>query len=423
MNNLEKKKENKTLKGILIAIGVLVLSFYSIIGIFILAATVNFISNKEVSDTSSSKNVEVQVEELDYRGDEFLNGVLTNESDRAFSKAPTIVLENENQLIPTIVKSASPSIVTIENIVEMNNTPFPVYDGGGTGSGIIFEATKDEILIVSNNHVTSGDGKLEVIFMGGEKAPAKLLGYNSLKDVAVLSVDIGDVSDDIEISLAQFGDSEEVQIGEMVVAIGNPLGTEFSSTVTSGIISALEREIDFNDGSNQTNLIQTDAAINPGNSGGALLNSNGEVIGINNGKYVAEAVEGIGFAIPINDAKKEIKKILDSRDGSDVAFNLSDDRPVLGVTIQDIDQQINYETGMTFGVYVVEVSKNSGAYEAGIKVGDIIYGMNGSKIRNKRDLFAQMAELNVGDTVNVDILRDDELISLKVRLYSLKDIE
>lgn len=244
-------------------------------------------------------------------------------------------------------------------------------------------------------------------------------------DVAVLGVPIDEVESKLDqIILATFGDSDSVKIGEPAIAIGNPLGPQYASTVTAGIISALGRDIYIDQNTAQVNLIQTDAAINPGNSGGALLNDLGQVIGINSAKYVDESVEGIGFAIPINDAIDVIDKILLNPEGQDIGYELSDDRAFfLGVQISDITSEIYNETGMRFGVYITGVFPHSGAAEAGITEGDIIYSIDGDKVKkNIQALFNALDNALVNDIIEIGILRGDDILTLKAPLYSYKDV-
>ncbi len=410
---VEPPKRKKTIRVFLIAVIVIIFLSFTV-------QSVILISN--ITSTIAEKRMDAKSKEAAKVGTEMSEGA---EAIQIGSNNDLLSPTESKQLIPSIVKTASPSIVTINNIIEYNS-PFGEFGGdqvGGTGSGIIVKADNKEVLIATNFHVVDGSKELEVKFQNGDLARAKLLGYNSLEDIAVLSVKTVDLETSLEnIVVANLGDSDKIEVGEMVIAIGNPLGSEFSSTVTSGIISALGRAINFNDGVTQNNLIQTDAAINPGNSGGALLNLRGEVIGINNGKYVSESVEGIGFAIPINEASKNIKTIIAKRNGGDVSFEIDENRPMLGVTISDIDENLNYQTGLTFGVFVKGVSKGSGAYEAGIKAGDVIYGINNTTVKNTKELFNQMSGFKVGDVVKVDILRDSELISVNVKLYSYGEI-
>jgi serine protease Do len=328
--------------------------------------------------------------------------------------------------IATIAQEVSPAIVTIASYADQ--VPSGLFESfgnfySGTGSGIVFKAEENELLIVTNYHVIQGANKLEVIFSDGSSIEAEALGYNSRMDIAVLAVPLDEANDHLDdIVIASFGNSDDVQVGELAVAIGNPLGPDYALTVTAGIISSLGRDISIDQHTPHVNLIQTDAAINPGNSGGALLNAYGEVIGINSAKYVDESVEGIGFAIPVNDAMTTIDQILTNREGRDLAYELADDRAFLGVGISDITAQINAETGMTFGVYITQVYPGSGAEEADIQVGDIIYSINGDRIQNVTELFSVLDSASVGDTLLVELVRNNQLIETHAPLYSYKDV-
>lgn len=339
---------------------------------------------------------------------------------------PVVTTTGSTSPIATIASEVGPSIVTIASYSDQ--TPGGILDDlngfyGGTGSGIAFEIKDNQLLIATNYHVIEGATKLEVIFQDGSTIDAVPLGYDSRMDVAVLALDLDVVTSKIDnIVLASFGNSDNVVIGELAVAIGNPLGPEYASTVTSGIISALGRDIFIDQSTSQVNLIQTDAAINPGNSGGALLNAKGEVIGINSAKYVDESVEGIGFAIPINDAISVIDSILLNPSLADLAYELSDDRAFLGVQISDITTEIYNETGMRNGVYITGVFPHSGAEDAGIIEGDIIYSVNDQRVQNIQSLFNVLDSAVVDDIIEVGILRNDDIITVDVKLYSYKDV-
>jgi serine protease Do len=365
-------------------------------------------------------------------GDRLANGILNSSTQNSDAQPTTTQIQpilSENTTtsdISVIASAVSPAIVTISSYSEQ--TPGGIFGNsggfyGGTGSGITFKVEDDELFIVTNYHVIEGSNQIEVIFHDGTTVAATVLGFDSNNDLAVLSVDTKLLKGKMDqIVLASFGDSENIQIGELAVAIGNPLGPEYASTVTAGIISALNREIYINKNTSYVNLIQTDAAINPGNSGGALLNGKGEVIGINSAKYVDTGVEGIGFAIPINQAKETIGTILDSRSGGDIAYQLADDRAFLGVQVMDITTEVYNSTGMRFGVYITDVIAYSGAKEAGIQSGDIIYSLNGKKVQNVQILFDILDKAKVGDTLEVGIIRNDEILTLKAPLYSYKEI-
>ncbi|WP_239256270.1 S1C family serine protease [Listeria ilorinensis] len=276
-----------------------------------------------------------------------------------------------------------------------------------SGSGVVYKKEDGKAYIVTNNHVVEGANKLEVTFSSGKKSEAKLLGTDEWNDLAVLQIDDENVT-----TVAEFGDSDSLTVGETAIAIGSPLGTEFAGTVTQGIISGLNRTVpvDVNgDGSEdwEAEVIQTDAAINPGNSGGALINLEGQVIGINSMKISTEDVEGIGFAIPINTVAPILAQL--EANGEVV-------RPSLGVTLRDVDtipetQQkniLNLPDGVDYGAMVSSVQQGSAADEAGLKQYDVIVEMNGKKVSDSMGLrkILYSSDLKIGDKVDVKYYRD-----------------
>lgn len=334
--------------------------------------------------------------------------------------------EEENLTAPVIIaREVGPSVVTVISTIKTNYRNFfdnsSIYSEG-TGSGIIFDIDEDYLYIVTNHHVIDDAEEVNISFITGDTFKAEILGYDSKRDVAVLAIDIDEIDNDIidSIAVATFGNSDLLHVGELAVAIGSPLGKQFSNTVTTGVISAVDRVTKVQD--EDVKFIQTDAAINPGNSGGALVNARGEIIGINTAKYIEASVEGMGFAIPINDAIPIIKDILDKRDGGDLANQLSPDRPFLGVGISDITEEIYNRTGIPFGVYIMEVYPNSGADEAGLKRGDVIFSINSKKILNTTELQTYISTLNVGDTIEVSVIRDDSILTFDVPIYSYKEV-
>jgi len=335
----------------------------------------------------------------------------------------TLIDKENPSTISAVAQAVTPSIVTIINYPNRSSDFFLDERYNGMGSGVIFKADEDNLYIVTNHHVIAGSNELDVVFYDASIASAKIIGYSSRLDIAVLSVPLYEVNDTTKpITIATLGDSDAIQIGEPAIAIGNPLGPEYSSTITSGIISAIGRRVNLNAITSQTNLIQTDAAINPGNSGGALLNIQGEVIGINSIKYVDESVEGIGFAIPINDVKKIIDLILKTPEAGDLALKLSDDRAFLGVEIRDLTPEIYTDTGMRNGVYITSVLPNSSAQAAGIQKGDIIYLVDKQRIHHVASLLSVLEEAQVGNSLQISLLRDGEIVEVTAVLTSYKDV-
>ena len=268
----------------------------------------------------------------------------------------------------------------------------------GTGSGVIYDKSG---LIVTNNHVVEGASEIVVSLSDGRSVKGKVLGADAATDLAVVKVDVKDLP------VAQFGDSSTLQVGEPAIAIGNPLGLEFRGSVTAGIISALNRSIEIGD--RKFNLIQTDAAINPGNSGGALVNADGEVIGINSAKIAVSSVEGIGFAIPINAVKPIIKELAET--GRVV-------RPYVGGVLIDksIAERFGLDMDLHDGLFVMKLTPGGPLARAGAQAGDILQTFNGEGIPTIGSLRQQIAKCSVGDTVEVGILRNGMKQVLKVTL-------
>lgn len=303
--------------------------------------------------------------------------------------------------IATIAKNAMPSIVSITNMSVQEVQSFfggtQQQESTNVGSGIIIGQTDSELLILTNNHVVEGNEKLTVSFVDNESVEANVKGTDSTKDLAVVAVKIGDVKDSTmdKIAVATMGDSSKLEVGEQVVAIGNALG--YGQSVTSGIVSATERTLDGYEGGT---LIQTDAAINPGNSGGALLNSNGEVIGINTAKVATDSVEGMGYAIPISDASDTIQNLMNQVTKTKVS---EAEQGYLGIQGVDVSDESAKMYNMPTGVYISDVVKNGGAQQAGLTKGSVITGLEGTTISDMNSLKEQLQYHRVGDKVKVTV--------------------
>ena len=344
-----------------------------------------------------------------------------NESNSMLNVQKTAATNNSST-ISDMVEDASQSIVGIVNmqtqtqryqrgLFDQNaSTSEPIENGSGTG--VIFKKDRDHAYIVTNNHVIEGAEEIEVTVHGGEKTTAELIGSDSLTDIAVLKIDSKYASD-----LITFGDSSTLRAGETVLAIGNPLGLDLSNTVTQGIVSAVDRtiEVSTSAGNWDLNVIQTDAAINPGNSGGALVNTSGQLIGLNSLKIAEDGVEGLGFAIPSNDLVPIINEIMEK--GEVV-------RPYIGVGLADLTQipQMylqNLPKDLKEGMMVSNVDPNSPASKAGIEVQDVIVSINGTKIKNSNDLRKYLyTELEVGDKAELEVYRGNEKVSVQLDLIS-----
>lgn len=317
--------------------------------------------------------------------------------------------------IADMVEKLTPAIVGISNKQQQQQG----FGGGsqdseaGTGSGVIFKKDGDTAYIITNNHVIEGASSIEISYSDGEKSQAELVGADPLTDMAVLKIDSKYAK-----AVADFGDSGQLRAGERVVAIGNPLGLDFSRTVTEGIISGTDRTIPIStsEGNWELNVLQTDAAINPGNSGGPLLNMNGQVIGINSLKITQDGIEGLGFAIPSNDLQPIVNELLEKG---------KVDRPFLGVgllNLSEVPEQYRTNTlqlpnEVKEGVFVQGVSPSSPAAEARMKEGDVIVSMNGTEIKNSNELRKFLySQTSIGDEIEVEFYRQGEKMTEKVTL-------
>lgn len=308
--------------------------------------------------------------------------------------------------VSTVVENVMPSIVAINSTV--NATTSDIFgrqynqELEGSGSGIIIGQNGSEILIATNNHVIADATKVEIVFADDKTATATIKGTAPASDLAVVSVNVNDLSEDTisHIKIATLGDSDSLKLGEMAIAIGNALG--YGQSITVGYISALDREVTVD---NVTlHVLQTDAAINPGNSGGALLNSKGEVIGINSVKYVDNNVESIGYAIPISDAIPIINDLMNRTVLTDRQ------KAYLGIGGRDVTSEYSQNFNLPVGVYVGEITDGSAAQKAGLAVGDIIVGVNNSKVETMSDLQEVLDYTKAGSTgtIKVKSLTDGE---------------
>lgn len=308
--------------------------------------------------------------------------------------------------VTEVVETVMPSVVSITNIYT-ETTSFWGQDfsseAQSSGSGIIIGENDSELLIVSNFHVVQDADTLKVQFINDVVVDAQVKGSDSNMDLAVIAVPLEDLDAETKdaISIAKMGDSESLKVGEPAIAIGNALG--YGQSVTTGVISALDRQIEISeDGSTSGELIQTDAAINPGNSGGALLNVKGEVIGINSNKIGGSVVEGMGYAIPISSAEPIIENLMSRETKSKVD---AEKKGYLGISGINVTSDVASMYGMPEGVYVTQVYDDTAASEAGMLNGDIIVGFEGSTVGSMADLQGYLEYYEVGETVEVTIMR------------------
>ena len=317
--------------------------------------------------------------------------------------------------VSDIVENTLPSIVSITNmsVQEVQNFfgGISQQESESAGSGIIISQNDSELLVVTNNHVVEGSDTLTVTFNDGNSVEAQIKGTDSARDLAVVAVPLDKISDDTmnAIKVATLGDSDSLKVGEPAIAIGNALG--YGQSITTGIVSATGRTIDGFDGE----YIQTDAAINPGNSGGALLNANGEVIGINSAKINSSAVEGMGFAIPISDASDVIQNLMNKETRSKVS---DEERGYLGIKGYDVSEEGAQMYNMPTGVYVKEVMSGGGDEKAGLTKGSIITGFEGSSISGMSSLQEQLQYYKAGEEVTLTVQIPD-----KNGEYTEKDIK
>ncbi|ATW26191.1 S1C family serine protease [Candidatus Formimonas warabiya] len=306
--------------------------------------------------------------------------------------------------VVTIAEQVGPAVVGISNLDVYSD----FFQGEqevekSTGSGVIFDSAG---YIVTNNHVVAGASKLIVSLADGRQVPGQMVGTDPRTDLAVIKINAGDLT------VARFGNSDDLRVGDVAVAIGNPGGTEFARSVTQGIISGLNRLLITEEGL-QFKLIQTDAAINPGNSGGALVDVKGRVIGINSIKIAREGFEGMGFAIPSNNVQQIV---------ADLVKYKKVIRPALGVwMIRDVDKELaDYnDLGVDYGV-LIDPQPSGPAAKAGMKRYDIVIEIAGKKVTNRFDLQNEIFSKKVGDTVPVVVVRDSKKVSLSVKLGELE---
>ena len=310
-----------------------------------------------------------------------------------------------------VVKEVMPCVVSINNrYVEKMSFWGQVYssEARSAGSGFIVGKNETELLLVSNQHVVASAEELTVQFVDGTQAQAQIKGVDVDKDLAVIAVQLEDIEADTmsKISIAKLGDSDSLTVGEPAIAIGNALG--YGQSVTTGVVSALDRAIASTDnmetastGDTEINtFIQTDAAINPGNSGGALLNMKGEVIGINSNKIGGSAVEGMGYAIPISDVKPIIENLMNKQPKVD-----EDKRGYLGITGVDVKADYSELYDLPKGVYVSSVVEGAAADQAGIMRGYIITALNGEEIESMLELKEELTYYAAGDTVELSVMK------------------
>ena len=326
---------------------------------------------------------------------------LTTAKDNGTAPAPTTVSAVSD--VSGIVEAAMPSVVAINDTMTVQQRDFfgmpQTYEAKSSGSGIIVAKSDTELLIATNNHVVEGASDLKVTFVDNKDVSAAVKGTDSATDLAIVAVQLSDIPADTmsQIKVATMGDSDQIKVGQQVIAIGNALG--YGQSVTVGYVSALDREITDEKGISHS-FIQTDAAINPGNSGGALLDLNGNVIGINAAKTASTEVEGMGFAIPISKAQDILNTLMTKKTRVAVA---EDAQGTLGIRVTNIDATTSKEYGMPVGVYVYQIMEDGAAAKSDLKEKDIITKFDGQSVTSMEELTRMLTYYESGSTVTLTV--------------------
>ena len=371
------------------------------------ATTVEAASNKDETTLTYAKSEKKDADTSDSKSD-------TGKDTGSTAKGSLDVSEIASEALPSIVSITTKSVQEVQNYFGM----YGMYgyapqqqeqEVEGSGSGIIVGKNDDELLIATNYHVVEGADTLSVAFTDGNAVEASVKGFDEERDLAVVSVSLDDIEDDTmdAISIAKIGSSDDLKVGEQVVAIGNALG--YGQSVTTGIVSAKNRRMDSDnntvtdgsdDSSDGVNLIQTDAAINPGNSGGALLNMEGEVVGINSAKLASTEVEGMGYAIAISDVTDILQNLMNetSRDKLD-----DSEHGVLGIKGSSVSSEAVQMYGIPAGVFVKEVTEGGAADKAGLKANSVITEFNGKTVSSINQLIEYLSYYEPDEEVELTV--------------------
>lgn len=373
---------------------------------------VNYITGYEQNVQAASNKEEVTLLKSDKKSDD--SDSKDDSTEETTAKGSLDVSDIVEGTMPSIVSITTKSVEEVQNYYGMfgqygTYTP-EQREVQGSGSGIIIGKNDTELLVATNYHVVSGADTLSVGFIDSTACEAKVKGYDSEKDLAVVAVSLDDIDSDTmdAISIATIGNSDNLKVGEQVIAIGNALG--YGQSVTTGIVSAKNRQLnsddtvgDYDSDSNKaTNLIQTDAAINPGNSGGALLNMNGEVVGINSAKLASTEVEGIGYAIAISDVTDILENLMNEETRDKV-----EDHGVLGITVQTVSDEVTEAYGVPEGVLIRDVTEGGAADDAGIEAKSIITKFAGKTVTTKEQLVDFLSYYEPGEEVELTIETPD----------------
>lgn len=345
----------------------------------------------------------------------------TDKTEATLTGQITGVADIAEEVMPAVVSITNKSVQEVQSLYGrygmygFGSGRTYTYESESCGSGIIIGESNEELLICTNNHVVEGATEITVGFVDEEIYQAAVKGTDASNDLAVVAVKLEDLSDDTldQIRIAQIGNSDDLRVGEQVVAIGNALG--YGQSVTTGIVSALNRTIAL-DGYNTTELIQTDAAINPGNSGGALLDMNGNVIGINSAKASSSGVEGMGYAIPISYAGPILEDLMNRKTRTEIVDEA--DSAYIGISGEGVSDEMAEVYGIPKGIFLTEVQEGSPAEAAGLTKGDVITKFDGSSVETMNDLRSMLAYYAAGEEVPVTISyqKDGTYVEEKVTL-------
>lgn len=376
-----------------------------------------------VNSVASSASQEAAVEEETMTAEETTQEAAVAAADEIQTAADASAVVTD---VSDVVEAVMPSAVSITS----NFTNVSSFFGQqveqeevASGSGIIIGQNDTELLIVTNNHVVEDADTLQVQFIDNKMVEAQIKGTNSSMDLAVIAVPLDSIPDSTKSSIrvATMGNSDELKIGEPVIAIGNALG--YGQSVTTGVVSALNRTLEVDETGTSNALIQTDAAINPGNSGGALLNMKGEVIGINSNKIGGTVVEGMGYAIPISSAEPIIDELMTQETRSRVS---ADEQGYLGISCINVTSDVSQAYGLPQGIFVAQVYAGTGAAQSGLQKGDIITEIAGNTVVNQEDLLGVLEYYKAGETVDVTVMRGTvngyEEVQLQITLCSQDDM-
>lgn len=334
---------------------------------------------------------------------------LASQGDNSIIPSQEAITINSNDSINTVSAVVKKNIKSVVGITTLATTQANIFsqpqDVSGVGSGVI--VSSDGYILTNSHVVADGEAKeLKVLFEDGETVEGKVVWVDPLIDLAVVKVEKNNLT------VAELGDSDELIVGEIAIAIGNPLGLEFERTVTSGIISGLNRTVRVESSNVIDFLIQTDASINPGNSGGPLLNAQGKVIGINTAKV--KTAEGLGFAIPINQVKAVVAEIIDKGSFQTVYMGIT------GVAVEEYEQRLGVKLGAEKGIVIIEVEKDSAADKAGILPGDVIQSIDGNEVIDMGQLKRNLYKFKQNDTTSLAFLRNGSEQTTQITFSNVK---